>query len=257
MSEFEELVRERDLLLDQLEAQTRTALESVRDEFLRRASANLEAYRDTEYTYKLLLDSGLAATLDNLGFEQRTAAAARIAQSTGVDLDNLSARNVRALRTSKLELLEARSRIAADKVRATMVGLGSLRRPIPFEQVVETIENEVDRALFGREGLRGDIETEMAAWDRQIQDEIAEEAGLELFIYAGPLDKITRPFCRSVLRAKRAYTAEEIEELNQHPELDKYVAPNVRTYCGGYYCRHQWVAVMEGFAESEGYKTSG
>lgn len=50
----------------------------------------------------------------------------------------------------------------------------------------------------------------------------------------GPLDKLTRPFCRKVLTGKRTYTREEIERMNNGQ------TQNVFLTFGGYRCRHIW-----------------
>ena len=54
-----------------------------------------------------------------------------------------------------------------------------------------------------------------------------------VFIYRGPLDKLTRDFCRKLIGKK--YNLKEIETLDNEQGLP------VLHYNGGYNCRHEWV----------------
>jgi len=67
---------------------------------------------------------------------------------------------------------------------------------------------------------------------------LAEDNGLEQFIYVGPRDGLTRPFCSKYLnqtKTKKEWDA-LIEEQNQG------LAP-VSQFGGGYNCRHQFIGV--------------
>jgi len=70
----------------------------------------------------------------------------------------------------------------------------------------------------------------------------AERYGLGDFLYTGPLDQNTRPFCRRLLASGRTYTRAEIDAMENGQTLDVY------TTCGGHNCRHKWVAVNAEFA---------
>lgn len=65
----------------------------------------------------------------------------------------------------------------------------------------------------------------------------AVKSGVEKFKYVGASAGI-RPFCASNLN--KVFTLEEIEKMNNGQGL------SVRFSCGGYNCRHRWMAVMEG-----------
>lgn len=62
-----------------------------------------------------------------------------------------------------------------------------------------------------------------------------ESAGPLRYRYAGPFDKLTRPFCSHLLMVAKAYTRDEIDRM------DNGQLPNVFVTCGGYLCRHQWI----------------
>lgn len=116
--------------------------------------------------------------------------------------------------------------------------------------------------LRGRDladGLRATIEQEMvdfmrsldtvvSMFDRIAIRSIGEMAG-DLWIYAGPADNRNRAFCRDIVRRKSAFTPSGIDKLNSHPDLHKYVPPNVSVLCGGYGCRHVWWPVSRQYVE--------
>jgi hypothetical protein len=59
--------------------------------------------------------------------------------------------------------------------------------------------------------------------------------GPQRYIYMGPNDVMTRPFCKDLLRHNHPRTMEEIKNL------DNGQLPNPFISGGGYNCRHQWV----------------
>lgn len=98
--------------------------------------------------------------------------------------------------------------------------------------------------------LEAELNTSIAAFDRTVTVKKAQDLGLELFVYRGPDDKITRPFCDKLLnqRDPAIYTIDEIRAMNNDTGLD------VITYGGGYNCRHQWSPVSYERAKQLGYK---
>jgi len=153
-----------------------------------------------------------------------------------------------------MRLIEAHSRRAADSIRANMLAANLSRTPVTHGQILDSVRASVSSSLFSTGQLETQIKTAMATWDQQVQDKIGEDTGLSHYIYWGPRDGITRPFCRSILRMQRVYTDAGIEQLNSHPELHNYVPPNVRIHRGGYNCRHMWLPVSARWAEARGYK---
>lgn len=97
--------------------------------------------------------------------------------------------------------------------------------------------------------IRSEINTAVMAFNRTVTASKAEELGLNLFLYVGPDDKVTRPFCSHVLdKDPPIYTKEEIEKMDNGQDL------SVMTYGGGYNCRHHWRAITKELAESLGYR---
>ena len=100
-------------------------------------------------------------------------------------------------------------------------------------------------------GIVGNVETELrtglSGFQQSLINNKAGEVGLDLFIYLGPDDDITRPFCKDVLDANKVWTEEQINALDNEQGLDAF------TYGGGYNCRHQWRPVSAEWAEENGY----
>jgi hypothetical protein len=55
-----------------------------------------------------------------------------------------------------------------------------------------------------------------------------------MYQYLGPVDKLTRPFCRELMKTRRPYTRTEIEAMNNGQTSNPFLT------CGGYKCRHVW-----------------
>jgi len=93
--------------------------------------------------------------------------------------------------------------------------------------------------------------TRMAEFDRTAQEEAviqAEAGGAELIrVYLGPMDGITRPFCRALVGL--ALTREQIQQLNNGQTA---VSPLFSG--GGYNCRHSWVAMSPDEARRAGIR---
>jgi hypothetical protein len=98
--------------------------------------------------------------------------------------------------------------------------------------------------------LETELNTMLSGFSRTVTANKADELGLELFLYVGADDKLTRDFCQDVLRDRTPpiYTREEISAMQNDSGLD------VMIYGGGYNCRHQWVALTEEDAIEMGWK---
>jgi len=66
---------------------------------------------------------------------------------------------------------------------------------------------------------------------------LAQDNGITKYMYVGPGDRITRPFCMDLLGKRKAYTVDEISKMNNGQGL------SVLQFGGGFNCRHQWVGV--------------
>lgn len=124
-----------------------------------------------------------------------------------------------------------------------------------FDGLVDSIQetllggDEQDRAAaVGRAETMAN--TLAQSFDRTLTARKAAESGIDTFVYLGPEDGLTRPFCQAVLSGdgdkefnipateNGVYTLEQIEAMdNGVPGLQ------VLQFGGGYNCRHKFEAV--------------
>ena len=83
----------------------------------------------------------------------------------------------------------------------------------------------------------------LIGYSRSVQAEKAEALGFEYFEYFGPVDTVTRDFCRA--RAGRVYTRDEIDRM------DNGHSPDVMQTGGGHRCRHHWRPVRRDWFSNE------
>jgi hypothetical protein len=82
------------------------------------------------------------------------------------------------------------------------------------------------------------VDTTVMGIDRLASTTQSTEAGFTLFLYDGPVDSLTRPFCMA--RVGKVMTLEELDSE------DNDTGPNPPSvYCGGYNCRHRLVPKTE------------
>lgn len=79
--------------------------------------------------------------------------------------------------------------------------------------------------------------TMLMAYGRQVNMMLGERAGVGWYVYIGPLDQISRPFCRHL--AGKVLSVEQIKAL----ENGQIEPPMV--HGGGYNCRHHWSPVSD------------
>ena len=103
-----------------------------------------------------------------------------------------------------------------------------------FGEVMEAVEG----ALAKVRGNAGTLaETGINTFYRTLSGRKNEGAGIERYVYMGPDDKLTRPFCRRIL--DRTFTRAKIDRM------DNGQLANVFISGGGWNCRHQWYGVTE------------
>lgn len=117
----------------------------------------------------------------------------------------------------------------ADAVAQTVLA-GSDRR-----QVIQLLAQRVERS---RKQARRWVDDATIQHSRSVHARMAEDAGIRWYIYRGPLDSITRPFCRE--RLGHVYSRAEIEAMSN----GQTGAGSVMVACGGYNCRHHWRPVV-------------
>ena len=103
---------------------------------------------------------------------------------------------------------------------------------------VRTILDDLDGIVQRTEPqIRTLFDTSVSVLGRQVEAIQAGDDPETLFAFVGPLDEVTRPFCRQHLG--RIYTREEIDALD-----NGQIGPVFLTG-GGYNCRHTWQEISK------------
>ncbi len=173
------------------------------------------------------------------------------------------------LREGQAKLAELRQSMYAtitDRVLALDPTALMARTAIDFPSINRTVNSTVQRALrqvLDSGGEIGDVtralkhtriaahqartlaNTALAQYDNATTIQLAKQAGITKYKYHGPAAQ--REFCQALLATGRYYTLEEINRMDNGQGLP------VWSSCGGYNCRHQWLAVPVRDAVSESW----
>lgn len=154
---------------------------------------------------------------------------------TPLPLESLN-RNDAVLATFKLTAADALEDVVRGVAGATMqramMSVGGLQFGSLVEMLVDRFETTIAKA-------RTIAETSMSTFYRTATDRafriIEKEMPSQRYFYAGPVDKLERPFCRHLTDAAKSYTREQIARM------DNGQIPNVFISGGGWNCRHSWL----------------
>lgn len=150
-------------------------------------------------------------------------------------LEATTGRNI-TLATTDLESLETLIKfdtgVISNRVEQYLGGM----KPVLMQQIIAGQEPDLTSLLDTDEprllaDIKTEIDTSLNAFNRTVNVTKAEELGLEFFLYLGPDDQVTRPFCEA--RVNKAWTMAELEAMDNGQGLP------VPQYLGGYNCRHQ------------------
>ena len=126
--------------------------------------------------------------------------------------------------------------ILPDTKRAVRDALTSITLDIPasvvFSDLNERLKKSVGRQLT-------EVKTTISQYGRSINAAAAAAYVLKNYLYTGPMDGLTRPFCIPLVN--KVVTEKQMTRLNNGQGLA------VKTSGGGYNCRHSWSPVSEGF----------
>jgi hypothetical protein len=176
--------------------------------------------------YDRLAETATSVRLDRLVAQmERLRGAAKLAAFTASDL----ARILALKELAKLDVLGQGEEIAHALWRTLAQGLFSQR---PINDLLDDLAEAIDVELTQARTL---YDTTVSVFGRQVEH--MKSRPDDVFVYVGPLDRVTRPFCRE--HVGKVYTREEIDALdNKH-------LPNVFLTGGGYNCRHVFQAVSK------------
>lgn len=144
------------------------------------------------------------------------------------------------------QLIKFDTAVIANKVFALTDDLSStiMRQVIAGEtpDLAELTETATPRTISN---IKTELNTSTIAFSRAITQKKANDLGLTHYLYVGPNDKITRPFCKA--RVGKVFTWEEIKKWDNGQGLPATI------YCGGYNCRHDLRPITEERARALGY----
>ncbi len=187
-------------------------------------------------------------------------------------LELLSSFQLPAAETSKLKdaLKKEMERIAhsakgmerlEESAVNNLLGLADITLPKIKADIRKVLQKELDRAIrsgIGPEALTRRLRdqeidtaervktlanTSIAQFNNSLTFEQAKVSGSERFLYSGPISVSTRPFC--LAHVGYVFTLEQIALMDNGQGLP------VREACGGYNCRHEWVAVPDDMTDEE------
>ena len=190
-----------------------------------------EALRDAGYDR--LATTGLEGAFTRL---ERTVAATTVGrQIARVVTQDVGLERLRALRVLAGTGLDYQGdEIAIGLWRSLVQGLFADR---PVRDIIDDLAMRIDRSEAETRTL---YDTAMATYTRTIEIELAPPGPNEAFLYTGPDDLKTRPFCQR--HVGKVYTRLAITHMdNQTPDL-----ADVLRHGGGYNCRHVWMHVPAG-----------
>ena len=118
-------------------------------------------------------------------------------------------------------------------------GLRELAFDVPKKTMISNLQDRMNQST-GRQLTQ--IKTQISQYGRSINSVAAKAAGLEHYLYTGPVDGVTRPFCKSLVNL--VVTNTQMNRLNNGQGLA------VITSGGGYNCRHSWSPVSAGFIKA-------
>lgn len=152
---------------------------------------------------------------------------------TEIDVDNL-----RALVSDQIDKVSINIQQYVGDIKTLLIQ-GSFLGEIPN---FDDLNNSLTDTLSNH--IKTELNTAIAGYQRLINQQKAEELGLELFLYVGPDDKVIRPFCAA--RVGRAFTQAEINSWDN----EQGIPANV--FLGGWNCRHHLRPITEARAKELG-----
>ena len=117
--------------------------------------------------------------------------------------------------------------------------LTNLTVDVPTSSAISALSLKMQKAE-GRQLT--EINTKLSMYGRSVTAAVAESAGIKYYLYTGPLDGLTRDFCKPLV--DKVVSNAQMRRLNNRQGL------SVKTGGGGYNCRHSWSPVTEGFIKA-------
>lgn len=150
-------------------------------------------------------------------------------------LGGASKQTLNAIVDDRLEMAGEMINRYVGEVRSTVLDYVVAGKKLDFKQIIDDVgDGPINH-------LKTEMNTAVMAFGRVVHLEKAKKAGFDKYLYIGPDDKVTRPFCHEHIG--QIYTLEQIQALDNDQGLP------VEIYGGGYNCRHQWRPVSDELAD--------
>ena len=205
------------------------------------AGPNALAGATDEQLLELLITGGLGEAIDELITQQQ-----RINEAIGKTLSAVDPQFNMGLIASDVETLQTQTitdifdGVVIPTVKtAVRDGLRDLSAAVPLNTVMSNMQTRMKRAQ-GRQLT--EIKTKISQYGRGLTAVAGAAAGLDLYLYTGPRDGETRPFCKALVN--------KVVDERQMSKLNNGQGLSVKTSGGGYNCRHSWSPVTESFVEA-------
>lgn len=117
--------------------------------------------------------------------------------------------------------------------------LRDLQVNVPLNTVMSNLQMKMNSSQ-GRQLTV--IKTKISQYGRGLTAIASAVAELDHYLYTGPIDGITRDFCKAIVN--KVVDEKQMSKLNNGQGLA------VKTSGGGYNCRHSWSPVTESFIEA-------
>lgn len=122
---------------------------------------------------------------------------------------------------------------AASELRTLIVD--TVRSQVPPGEALQALTDKLNGSASKAATM---ADTGIAAFDREVTISTSEAAGVEWFLYDGPLDQLTRPYCDA--RVGKRFTLASLDAV------DNDTGPNPPSrYCGGWNCRHRLTPLLD------------
>ena len=194
-----------------------------------------------EQLLELLITGGLGDAIDGFITQQQ-----RINEAVSKTLSAVDPQFNMGLIASQVEQLQTQTisdifeGVVIPTVKTTVRdGLRDLRAAVPLNTVMSNLQTRMNSAQ-GRQLT--EIKTKISQYGRGLTAIAGAAAELDHYLYTGPMDGITRPFCRALVN--KVVSDRQMARLNNGQGLA------VKTSGGGYNCRHSWSPVTESFIEA-------
>jgi hypothetical protein len=195
---------------------------------------------DDDQLLDLLLRSGMGLVVDDF-IEQSD----RIRDAFEKSLEAINI-DLSPQAMPQMDLLQANASTAIfedvilpDYKKAMRDAFQSLATQIPIDVVIGDLQRRLEQSE-GRELT--EVRTSISELGRSLTATAAAAADLDLYLYTGPKDGITRPFCRALIGL--------VVDESQMTKLNNGQGKSVKISCGGYNCRHSWSPVTDSFVEA-------